>query len=156
MALTCAALADEVDLNAKFDGVTAYNQGSYDKAAKLLLKSAQQGDRWAQLHLGLSLLKAEPPLRDYAAAANWLTLASDQGDSDAQYILALMYQRGDGVTRDVVQAWKWFTLAGDAGVGAARVAREQMVSELRPSFDQMDAAKRLVREWREERAREKH
>ncbi len=60
------------------------------EAAKWYRLAADQGDVYAQMHLGFAFKNGEGVLQDYEEAAKWLRLAADQGYAAAHRALDLL------------------------------------------------------------------
>lgn len=111
-----ALLLAGLEVGADFSqGVAAYNNGNFTKAADEFLIAAEKGDIRAQLNLGLLYDQGQGVEQDYAQAAHWYTRAADSGDAVAQSNLAAMYFQGLGVVQDDAKAAKWYGKAARAG-----------------------------------------
>ena len=97
--------------------------------------------------IGVIYATGEGAEKDDEEAAKWFRLAAEQGRSLAQLNLGVMYFNGEGVPEHFVQAHFWFDLAAATGNESARENREVVAAELAP--EQIAAAQRLTREWRE-------
>ncbi len=74
--------------------------------------------------------------------------ALDRGDyATAQKELRPLAEQGDAWAKDNVQAYMWLSLAAGHGAETAAKFGEIVKSKLTP--DQIAAAQRLAREWRE-------
>ncbi|MGI9251474.1 MAG: tetratricopeptide repeat protein [Pseudohongiellaceae bacterium] len=81
-----------------------------------LLRSAEQGDVYAQLLLGVIYDDGEEGVpENNAEAVRWYKLAAEQGSVEAQIILGLMYDDGDGVPENDVEAMHWYRMAAEQG-----------------------------------------
>ena len=101
------------------DGIAAYNRGDYATAAKLLVSHAQQGDRQAQVYVGLMYFNGVGLPEDDQKSFASFTRAAKQGYAEGQYQLGFMYAFDYGVpgneTAPMEQAAKWFRAAADQG-----------------------------------------
>lgn len=98
------------------EGVEAYQKGDYRLAIQELSPLARQGDRYAQLCLGVMYLDGGHGVQqDDEQATKWLRLAADQGDDLAQVSLGHFYSK-----RDHEEAAKWFRLAAEQGTASAQ------------------------------------
>ncbi len=84
--------------------------------------AAPQGNKWAQLHLGVLLLadKNRTPT-EVDTARELFQLSANQGNGFAMYQLGLMYETGLGVTADLALALKHFRPAADRDVWDAQL-----------------------------------
>jgi len=103
-----------------WDGLTAYDDGNYEKAFREWRPAAEAGDAWAQNDLGWLYEHGEGVAQDYAEAAKWYRLAAEQGDAYAQNNLGWLYEQGQGVSRDYAEAVKWYRLAALQGHESAQ------------------------------------
>ncbi len=145
-------LAATGDADAEFWLGALYDQGrgvpqSRETAARLYLKAAEQGQANAQFNLGQMYEAGEGVPHDYrwVTAAAWYRRAAEQGYRSAQGNLGALYATGRGVQRDYVEAYKWLALAG-VTANLDYVAHQM-------SAEQIDEAKRLVREWQPKKER---
>ena len=107
-ALTGQAIADSLS-----EAKAAYAAGNFEKAAKLLMTQAQQGNVDAQFSLGLMYDNGQGVPKEFSEAAKWYRLAAEQGHSAAQLNLGVMYGQGQGVPQDYKEAVKWYRLAAE-------------------------------------------
>lgn len=110
MALSTAALADNLDAALK-----AASVGDYEKASQLLLVDAEQGNAVAQTNIGLLYNEGLGVERDDREAARWYRMAADQGYPRAQYYLGTMFEEGLGVPQDYKAAAENYRLAAGQG-----------------------------------------
>jgi len=92
-------------------------------------KAAEQGEAYAQLHLGLMYAKGEGIPEDDKEAVKWYRKAAEQGFADAQSLLAESYLKGEGVPQDYVTAYAWVMIAGGNERSKDRVA-EEVIADL--------------------------
>ena len=97
------------------DGFAAYQHGDYLAAYRLCRPLAEQGDRDAQVIIGLMYANGRGVRQSNAAAAEWYGLAADDGQSVAQNNLGMMYAVGSGVRQSYDEAAKLYRLAADQG-----------------------------------------
>ncbi|HEY9194038.1 MAG TPA: tetratricopeptide repeat protein [Methyloversatilis sp.] len=141
--------AETGDPEAQYDYGMLLSQGGTGEradlveAVKWLEKSAVQGNARAQYELALALKLGRGTLQDYSAAAQWFAKAANQGHVSAQYHMGRLYRIGEGVTQDLVRAYAWFNRAAAQGHGAARGARDEIASSLKP--EQLSQAQELSR-----------
>lgn len=126
VALTLAGAADAGPLE---DGLAAYQDQDFAKAAAIWRPLAESGDRAAQFRLGTLYVEGRGVARDDAEAVNWFRRAAEQGDMMAQFNLGASYAEGAGVTRDDAEAAKWFRRAADQGMSFAQLNLGIMYSE---------------------------
>jgi TPR repeat protein len=140
IALVGGALAGSYD-----DAMTAYDNGDYATALKLLRPMAERGDTNAQYSIGRMYVKGQGVPKDDAEAVKWFRKANEQskalkaynsgdfalafktfqplaaqGQVMAAYILGLMYANGQGVTENYVEALKWLQKAAEQGEAKAQ------------------------------------
>jgi TPR repeat protein len=115
-AFAAPAAADPLD-----DGVTAYHDKEYAKAAELWRPLAESGNAGAQYLLGSLYLEGHGVEHNDAMAFMWFQRAASQGDAAAQYNVGASYAAGTGVQRSAVDAVKWFRRAADQGVVFAQL-----------------------------------
>ena len=97
-----------------FYGLGDFEQ-DYKEAAKWCQKAAEQGQAWAQNHLGWMYQFGQGITQDYKEAFKWYQKAAEQGWAYAQYDLAGMYYNGQGVPQDYKEAAKWYSKAAEQG-----------------------------------------
>jgi uncharacterized protein len=115
-ALGAPIVADPLD-----DGVAAYRDKDYIKAAALWRPLAESGSPGAQYLLGSLYLEGHGVAQDDATAFMWFQRAANQGDAAAQYNVAASYATGAGVQKSDIEAAKWFKRAADQGVAFAQL-----------------------------------
>lgn len=93
----------------------------YIEAVKWYLKSAEQGDAYAQNDLGYCYDKGLGVSQDYAEAIKWYRKAAEQGYAVAQNGLGFCYYNGQGVTQDYAEAVKWYRKAAEQGDAYAQL-----------------------------------
>ena len=113
-----------------------------------------QGNRWAQLNLGLMYDRGQGVEKSDVHAALWLRKAAEQGVARAQNHMARLYADGRGVPRDPVAAHTWFDLAvrslppGEVRTAAAN-DRDSLAREM--TAEQVAEAQRRARQWMAQR-----
>ena len=106
--------------------VTAFLNGDYVTAMRLIRPLADQGNAYAQYELGSMYVNGQGVPEDYAEAAKWFRLAADQGNAKAQFGLGLMYYNGRGVVQNYAEAMKWYRRAADQNFSAAQNNEKHM------------------------------
>jgi len=134
-----AALAGDFE-----DGVAAIERKDYATALKKWQSAAQQGNRDAQLFVGLMYSEGLGVIQDYKEAVRWFLLAAKQGLAKAQYKLALMYDKGQGVPQDYTRAHMWFNIAAIAGDKDSVKNRDIAAGVM--SAQQIQQAQRMARD----------
>lgn len=81
----------------------------YDKALAWYLKSKEEGDRLAPLHIGFAYVNME----NYAKAIPWLQQAAESGDIEAKFSLGMIFYNGYGGEKDYGKAFKYFHVAAN-------------------------------------------
>ena len=106
---------------ADFDnGFAAYEKQDYTTALKEFRASAEQGDAYAQVSVGLMYANGEGVPQDYREAVVWFRKAAEQGNVIAQFNLAVMYDKGQGVPQDYREAVVWYRKAAEQGHASAQ------------------------------------
>jgi len=113
----------------KGDGVPR----DHNKAMHWYTKSAEQGNSYAQVNLGLLYLHKINAMdaignsvlenllmENLRNAAYWFTKAAEQGDVQGQFNLANLYETGAGVTKDKENAKYWYAKAAEQGNSEAQ------------------------------------
>ena len=128
-------------------GLSAFNQGIYDRAQAAWGPLAAAGDARAQSGLGFMYYSGRGVARDSARAAEFFDRAADQGEPTAQLFLALMYFKADGVPKSSPLAMMWLELAIAGGQGDAFELRGVIMQSMTEAERQ--EGWRLVNRWRE-------
>lgn len=116
--------------NSGFDkGLRAAQSGDFEVALAVWVPLAEQGDVWAQYHLGIMHEYGEGVEENHLKAVHWYSLAAEKGLPSAQFSLGIMYDRGDGVTKSATVAVKWLTLAAEQGEVKAQASLGGMYTE---------------------------
>ena len=92
----------------------------YAEAAKWFLKSAEQGNAFAQVNLGFMYANGLGVTKNYVKAVKWYLKAAEQGDAVTQVSLGNMYANGQGVTKNYAEALKWYLKAAEQGIPQAQ------------------------------------
>ncbi|SIO38212.1 Sel1 repeat-containing protein [Bradyrhizobium erythrophlei] len=130
-------------------GVSAFNRQDYQRASRVFIPLAEQGQPSAQAYLGFLFETGRGVPRNYTEAAMWYRRAAEQGDSLAQYSLGLLYDKGHGVPRDIVEASKWLNLSTAAAPRQAREARARIRDAVTTKMTRGEIARARLRalEW---------
>mgnify|MGYP001216136294 FL=1 len=107
-------------------------QKSQAEAVKWLNRAAERGHADAQLQLGLAFKSGNGILQDFGEAKRWFAKGASRGHAESQYQLGLLYRSGQGVPFDFVEAYAWFNRAASQGLQPATVARDELVTLMRP------------------------
>jgi TPR repeat protein len=127
--------ANEGDANAQYSlGEIYYKTKDYDQAIKWYLRSAEQGNPFAQVNLGgmyemglvqekkkivvapgLPEIEIDQKTSNHQQSFEWYKKAAEQGYSVGQYHYGLMFFHGYGTEKDPNQAIKWFMKASEQG-----------------------------------------
>ncbi len=81
----------------------------YEKALAWYLKSKEQGDRLAPLHIGFAYVNME----DYAKAIPWLEQAAEAGAVEAKFSLGMICYNGYGGEKNYGKALEYFQVAAN-------------------------------------------
>ena len=90
------------------DAKSAYDGGDVSGAERIYRELANQGDRVAQVQLGLLYDRGDAAPKAYQRAVRWYSVAASQGDPDAAYYLGRLYQDGRGGPRNHARARRWW------------------------------------------------
>lgn len=86
-------------------------QQDYEKAFEWFLKSAQEGNRFAQYSLGNQYYYGNGTDKDLSQAFQWYMKSAEQGQPYAAYAAAQMYNKGEYVFKDESQAQEYYKQA---------------------------------------------
>ena len=100
---------------------TAFDKGDFRSAERTYGELSNQGDRTAQLQLGLMYEEGRGVPKHYQQAVRWYTVASSQGDPEAPYYLGRIYQDGRGGPTNYARARHWYGVAAQRGNHKAAV-----------------------------------
>lgn len=103
------------------DGIAAFHEKAYAKAAELWLPLAEKGDAAAQYFIGTLYVEGNGVEQNDAKAFMWFQRAANQGHAAAQYNLGASYAEGTGVAKSDVDAAKWFQRAANQGMVFAQL-----------------------------------
>lgn len=100
---------------------TAYDKGDFRSAERSYSELSNQGDRIAQLQLGLMYDEGHGIPKQHQQAVRWFSVASSQGDPEAPYYLGRIYQDGRGGQKNHARARLWYRVAAQRGHHKAAV-----------------------------------
>lgn len=103
------------------DGIAAYREKQYAKAAALWQPLAENGDATAQYYLGTLFAEGAGVDQNDATAFAWFERAARQGHAAAQYNVGASYAAGNGVDKSITDAAQWFRRAADQGMAFAQL-----------------------------------
>lgn len=106
LGLTAPVYADDFER-----GMQAYQRTEYRQAWRLWRPLAENGDRFAQLTLGLMYHDGKGVEKDEAKATAWFQRAADQGLAPAEFNLGNAYRFGRGVAQSDEKAVYWWRKA---------------------------------------------
>ena len=92
-------------------GVTAAQNGDYDKALMEFQEAADAGLDLAQYNLAILYFTGRGVEQDYAEALRWTAMAAEQGHLNAQFNLGALYYTGMGTAVDLEKSLQWYTYA---------------------------------------------
>ena len=87
------------------------DKGDLRTAVRIYSELSNQGDRTAQLQLGLMYDEGHGVPKHYQQAVRWYTVAASQGDPEAPYYLGRIYQDGRGGPKNYGSARQWYRVA---------------------------------------------
>ena len=123
-----------------------YYKGEFKQAAPLFKALAEKGNVQAEFFIGGMYLAGTGVPQDFDKALKWSKMAAEHGNTAAQFNLGKMYEKGEGVPQDDVHAHMWFNLSASSGDEQATRMRDAMAQSM--SYDQIQKAKALAKEWR--------
>lgn len=129
------------------DPKVLFEQGKYEKAFKLWLLLANNGNAEAKNYLGIHYYLGLGKKRSYKSAKEWFEKAAKIGFPDAQYNLGVMYLNGEYVKQDYVTAYMWFYLAEQSGNTHASKRMQSMADEHKLFPNQIKRAIELAKEY---------
>lgn len=140
-------LAGQVMADALSDANRVYDEGDYEKAAKLYSPLAKDGNAEAQYVLGMMYRAGRGVPHDYNEARKWYLLAAEQGHPVAQFYLGWMYARGRGVPKDYIQSHMWIdiAIANASGEAKKEFIVDRSAIEESMTADQIAKAKALAK-----------
>jgi TPR repeat protein len=100
---------------------TAFEQGDFRSAERTYSELSNQGDRTAQLQLGLMYDEGHGISKHYHQAVRWYAVAASQGDPEAPFYLGRIYQDGRGGPKNYARARQWYRVAAQRGNQKAAV-----------------------------------
>ena len=100
---------------------TAFDKGDFRSAERTYGELSNQGDRTAQLQLGLMYDEGHGIPKQYHQAVRWYAVAASQGDPEAPFYLGRIYQDGRGGPRNYARARQWYRVAAHQGNQKAAV-----------------------------------
>ncbi len=103
------------------DGMAAYHDQEYAKAAELWRPLAESGNAAAQYSLGTLYAEGKGVAQNDATAFTWFQKAAEQGNATAQFNVGASYASGIGVAKSYAEAAKWFRRAADQGMPFAQL-----------------------------------
>ena len=133
-------------------GSSFLKEENYEKAIKLLMMSATQGNNDAQYELGNIYFAGNGVPQDYAQAIAWYTLSANQGNISAQRKLADLYSSTTvrGLLVNPGKAHFWYNIIAAYNTGLVRddavKKREQVSEEMKPEL--IIASQAAARKWK--------
>lgn len=97
------------------EAVKYYEQKEYGKALSLFQQCAEQGDAFAQCHLGFMYQYGYGVIKDNQKGVEWYRKAAEKGNEYAQLFLGFMYYNGLGAVKDENQSVYWYRKAAEQG-----------------------------------------
>ena len=121
--------AQSGDAEAQYQVGLAYDMGKHvtrntDEAARLFLKSAEQGYAPAEGAYGMSMKDTNP-----AIAERWMLRGAEHGDATTQFWLGVAYEQNWFGATDSELALKWYQKAAEAGDPDAQVELGQRYAD---------------------------
>ena len=94
---------------------TALDKGHFQGAERTYSELSNQGNRTAQLQLGLMYDEGLGIPKQHHQAVRWYSVAASQGDPEAPFYLGRIYQDGRGGPKDYARARRWYRVAAERG-----------------------------------------
>ena len=102
------------------DGVVEFKKGNYESAVRMLSPYADQGDKTAELNVGIAYAFGLGVKRDRDRARALLRRSLGSRAQDTYFWVAKSFETGDGVAKDSQEAMAWYRIAADDGSSEAR------------------------------------
>jgi TPR repeat protein len=109
------------------EGVQAYSNGDFERAAREFMTLAKKGEAESQYMLGILYEEGQGLPRDDVEAAFWYARAANQGFVDAYFALGQLFVHRKGDRQDRMAAHHWFSLAKEYG---HRLGEQEMLRNL--------------------------
>lgn len=103
------------------NGVVEFKKGNYAEAVRLLMPFAQQGEKTAELNMGIAYAFGYGVEKNQQTAVSFIGDSTGNKSSDMYLWIAKSYENGDGVVKDIKEASAWYHIAADAGNQEAKV-----------------------------------
>jgi TPR repeat protein len=114
LSIVCLTSSACADIKPAVD-TSKNNRAEYEATAKVVRKSAEEGDVSAQNRLGLLYDEGTGVPQDYRQAKEWFEKAAKQGHVGAQVNLGTLYLQGEGAPQSAQMALFWFSWAAEQG-----------------------------------------
>jgi TPR repeat protein len=141
-----SSFVGSVAADSNMAGVSAYDEGDYATALRLLRPLANQGDPRALNHLGMMYEYGRGVERNPIEAVKWFRKGANRENPTSMYNLGKMYEKGIGVPQNDILAHMWFNLSGARDLDKARTARDTIAGRM--SREEVAEAQKLAREWK--------
>lgn len=126
-------------------GLEAYNEEDYAKAAEQWLKAAEEGHAGAQYGVANLYANGQGVAQNDSEAVSWYREAAEQGMADAQYTLGVLYMSGVRVPQDIEEAYFWISLSTTSTNEHYATVKEQL--EVQIPASRVAAVKERVEDW---------
>ena len=114
LSIVCLTSSACADIEPAVD-TSKNNRAEYEATAKVVRKSAEEGDASAQFRLGQLYDEGTGVSQDYGQAKEWFEKAAKQGHVGAQVNLGTLYLQGEGAPRSAQMALFWLSRAAEQG-----------------------------------------
>ena len=120
-------------------------QQDYEKAFEWFLKSAKEGNKFAQYSLGNLYYYGNGTDKDLSQAFHWYMKSAEQGQPYASYSIAQMYNKGEYVFKDENQAQEYYkqALAGFLELESKNQADDNLFYKMGTMYKTVWALKRI-------------
>ena len=90
------------------------------KAHELFQKSADLGNQYGQLYMGIYYFKPENKNYNFQKAFHYFKLSADQKNANSCYFLGQIYFLGKDVPKDIIKGIQYFTIAAKGKIPEAQ------------------------------------
>jgi len=122
---------------------TAYIAKDFDKAARLFMELAREGDHRGQSMIGYMYEQGLGVQQNLSESLIWHQTAAQLGNGFSAHQVALAHVSGQGVQRDPVKANMWFTISIQRGFGWA----DRLLLEKNMTRDQVIRARQMAGDY---------
>jgi hypothetical protein len=107
----CKTITDTSSSGGYQKGRDAHKREDFATALRDWKLATEQGNKEAQISLGLMYFRGQGVPRDRTVAFKWIKKSAEQGFYLAQGFLGSMYENGGGTESDKVYAHMWYSIS---------------------------------------------